>query len=111
MRIAMLGTRGVPANYSGFETCVGEIAPRLVNKGHQVRVYCRKNNWDYKDSQCQGVELVILPTVKNRNLETIVHTMLSTLHLFFHPVDVGIYFGVGNAIFTFLPRLRGIPML
>jgi len=114
MRIAMLGVRGLPATYSGFETCVSEVASRLVEKGHQVVVYCRKNNWDYKNwnhngNRYKGIEIVILPTVRNRSLETIVHTFLSTLHLLLYPTDVAIYFGVGNAIFTFLPRLRGIP--
>ena len=41
MQIAMIGTRGVPARYGGFETCVEEVGRRLVAAGHQVRVYCR----------------------------------------------------------------------
>ena len=42
MNIAMIGTRGVPANYGGFETCVEELGKRLVDKEHSVTVYCRK---------------------------------------------------------------------
>ncbi|MGH3469355.1 MAG: DUF1972 domain-containing protein, partial [Thermocrispum sp.] len=41
MRIAMIGTRGVPARYGGFETCVEEVGGRLVDRGHRVTVYCR----------------------------------------------------------------------
>ena len=41
MRIAMLGTRGVPARYGGFETAVEEIGRRLADGGHRVVVYCR----------------------------------------------------------------------
>jgi len=41
MRIALLGTRGVPARYGGFETAVEEVGRRLADKGHRVVVYCR----------------------------------------------------------------------
>ena len=41
LRVAMLGTRGVPAGYSGFETCVEELGARLAERGHDVTVYCR----------------------------------------------------------------------
>jgi glycosyltransferase involved in cell wall biosynthesis len=46
MKIALIGTRGVPAIYGGFETCVEELGRRLVDRGHEVTVYCR-------DSYCQ----------------------------------------------------------
>jgi hypothetical protein len=38
MRIAILGTRGVPANYGGFETFAEQLGRRLVQRGHQVTV-------------------------------------------------------------------------
>ena len=41
MRIAMIGTRGVPARYGGFETAVEEVGRRLTARGHDVTVYCR----------------------------------------------------------------------
>jgi hypothetical protein len=41
MKIAILGTRGVPPNYGGFETFAGELSTRLVGRGHEVWVYCR----------------------------------------------------------------------
>ena len=47
MRIAMVGTRGVPASYSGFETCVEEVGARLVERGHEVTVYCRSHHVRY----------------------------------------------------------------
>ena len=39
LKIALIGTRGVPANYGGFETCVEEVGKRLAQKGHEVTVY------------------------------------------------------------------------
>ena len=44
MRIAILGTRGIPANYGGFETFAEELSWRLVERGHQVTVYCRSHH-------------------------------------------------------------------
>ncbi|MEO8378897.1 MAG: DUF1972 domain-containing protein, partial [Acidobacteriota bacterium] len=43
MKIAILGTRGVPANYGGFETFAAELSTRLVKRGHEVFVYCRED--------------------------------------------------------------------
>ncbi|MGO1279768.1 MAG: DUF1972 domain-containing protein, partial [Cellulosimicrobium funkei] len=40
----MVGTRGVPARYGGFETAVEEVGSRLAARGHRVRVYTRTGN-------------------------------------------------------------------
>ena len=42
MKIAILGTRGVPPTYGGFETFAAELGMRLVGRGHEVTVYCRE---------------------------------------------------------------------
>ncbi|HET9878033.1 MAG TPA: DUF1972 domain-containing protein, partial [Candidatus Limnocylindria bacterium] len=44
MRIAILGTRGIPGSYGGFETFAEELSTRLVERGHRVTVYCRTGN-------------------------------------------------------------------
>ncbi|MCD4536336.1 glycosyltransferase [Nocardioides sp. cx-169] len=63
MRIAMLGTRGVPAHYGGFETAVEEIGRRLVTRGHEVTVYCRETA-DAAPDNYLGMRLVHLPSWK-----------------------------------------------
>ena len=78
MRIALLGTRGIPANYGGFETFAEELAPRLAARGHQVTVYCRQ---PYPQSHYRGVRLQYLGTVRHKYFDTVVHTCVSTLHL------------------------------
>ena len=112
LNISLLGTRGIPSNYGGFETALEEIAPRLVEMGHQVTVYCRTNNIKYLDDVYKGVKLVKLPTISNKNFDTIVHSLFSTFHVVFlsrpRP-DVCIYFGPGNAMWTIFPRITGIP--
>jgi len=106
LHIAILGTRGIPANYGGFETFAEELSTRLVERGHRVTVYCRERN----PSPYRGVELVALPTIRHKYTDTLVHTWLSTLHLVFRRSDVALYCNAANAIFTLLPRLTGIPV-
>lgn len=107
MRIALLGTRGVPASYSGFETCVEELGQRLVERGHEVTVYCRAHHITYDKPTYKGMHLIILPTITNKYLDTIVHSFLSSLHSLLHPYDIALYFIAGNSPVTWIPRLRG----
>ncbi len=107
MRIALLGTRGIPANYGGFETFAEELSVRLAARGHEVTVYCREN---YGSSFYRGVRLVYLPTLRHKYLDTLAHTFVSTLHLLFHRADVALVCNGANALFTPLPRLTGIPV-
>lgn len=82
LRIAMIGTRGVPARYGGFETAIEEVGRRLADRGHQVLVYCRNPEPQTPlPSTYLGMRLVELPSVKNRSLETLSHTALSVVHL------------------------------
>lgn len=106
----MVGTRGIPASYSGFETCVEEISARLVERGHQVTVYCRSHHITYSGATYRGARLVKLPTIRNKYLDTIVHTALSCLHLFGHRHDVVMMFIAGNGPMAILPRLAGMPV-
>ncbi len=78
--VAILGTRGIPANYGGFETFAERLALRLVERGVPVTVYCRKT-YATEGSQWRGVRLVTLPTISNKYLDTVVHTVLSVAHL------------------------------
>ena len=107
LRIAIAGTRGIPANYGGFETFAEELATRLAERGHDVRVYCR---YRWMEPVWRGVRLIYLPTVRHKYLDTIAHTFLSTLHLLVHRADVALYCNGANAIFTPWPRLLGIPV-
>lgn len=107
MKIAMLGTRGVPASYSGFETCVEELGSRLVQRGHEVTVYCRSHHARYEGQYYKGMRLIKLPTIQNKYLDTIVHTFLSALHVLPRPYDIVLIFIVGNSLVSFIPRLGG----
>jgi glycosyltransferase involved in cell wall biosynthesis len=121
VRIAILGTRGIPANYGGFETFAEELSVRLAARGHQVIVYCRERHpsADFAAKRTgtfaaggayRGVHLVYLPTIRHKYLDTLAHTFLSTLHLLTHRADAALYCNAANALFTILPRIFGIPV-
>lgn len=111
MRIAILGTRGIPANYGGFETFAEQLGTRLARRGHEVTVYGRKH---YSKSQARiykGVKLVILPTIRHKYFDTLVHTFLSAVHASTRRYDIILICNAANSLFALLPRLRGTPTL
>lgn len=109
MRIALLGTRGIPANYGGFETFAEEISVRLAARGHEVTVYCRSHYAKPGLKRWRGVRLVVLPTIRTKHLDTPMHTLLSCLHLIADGADAAILCNGANAAFSHWPGLRGIP--
>jgi glycosyltransferase involved in cell wall biosynthesis len=109
MRIAMIGTRGVPASYGGFETAVEEIGRRMVEQGHEVVVYCRSTR-DAHSTTYLGMELIHLPALRLKAAETLSHTALSVAHLVTHrKPDVALVFNAANAPFVPLIRAKGVP--
>ena len=110
MNVAILGTRGIPASYSGFETAVEQITSRLTARGHRVTVYCRPHVVDRNIREWKGAQLVHLPTVRNKYLDTFVHTLLSSLHAARRTKpDVALFFIAGNSPLCMITRLAGIP--
>ena len=107
MRLAILGTRGIPARYGGFETFAEELSTRLAARGHQVTVYCRER---HPERTYRGVRLQYVPTIRHKYADTVAHTCLSTFHLLGASYDAALYCNAANAVFTWLPRVRGIPV-
>src|SRR5580658_2814179 len=106
VRVAFIGGRGVVSKYSGIETYYEEIGERLTGMGHEVTAYCR-SYFTPPARQRNGLQLVRLPTIRSKHLETLVHTFLSTLHVLVQPCDVVHYHALGPALFSFIPRLAG----
>ena len=107
MKIALIGTRGVPANYGGFETCAEELAVGLVAKGHRVTAYCRPGNAPGDPASHQGVDLVYRALIDTKSLGTLSHTANCMIHAIAQNFDVLMVFNAGNAPFCLLPRLFG----
>lgn len=108
MKIAIVGTRGIPGRYSGIEVSMDEIAKAFGKKGYQVIVYCRKSQSDTKSRDLyENVRLIFIPTVDSKHFGTIIHVFLSTLHLLFSNVDIVHFHSLGPSLVSFLPRLFG----
>jgi len=110
MKLAILGTRGIPANYGGFETFAEELATRLAARGHDVTVYGRSNNVQHSQRIYKGVKLTILPTIGTKYLDTVTHTFLSVFHAFPQWFDCILMCNAANAIFALVPRLSSTPV-
>lgn len=111
MRFAILGTRGIPARYGGFETFAEELSTRLAARGHSVTVYCRAR---HREPVYRGVPLIYLPTIRHKYFDTLAHSAISTLHLaakalLGHRYDAVLYCNAANAVFTWMPRLLWMP--
>ncbi len=104
LRVAFIGGRGVISKYSGIETYYEEVGKRLAEMGHEVTVYCR-NYFTPAVAAYSGLRLVRLPTIRSKHLETLVHTLLSTIHAMTQRYDVVHYHALGPALFSFVPRL------
>ncbi len=110
LRIALVGTRGVPARYGGFETAAEEIGQRLAARGHQVRAYCRTGNSTEPMTSYLGMDLVTLPALRKRSLETLSHVGLSVAHLYAHRVDAVLMFNAANSPWLPFLRLARLPV-
>ena len=110
LRIALLGSRGIPAAYGGYETLMEELAPRLVERGHRVTVYCRSQYTSKAMTEYRGVELVVLPTVRTKHLDTPIHTLASCFHAAERDYDAALMVNGANAVFVPLLQSAEIPV-
>ena len=106
LRIGILGTRGVPPRYGGFETFAAELSTRLVKRGHEVIVYCREPG----EKEWHGVRRVVLPAVRHKYLETVSHTFLSALDALRRRFDAVLLCNAANAFVLPLLRAARLPV-
>lgn len=106
MKIAMIGQKGMPANFGGVERHVHELSVRLVGMGHDVTAYSR--TWytgQQDDYVAHGVRVTHTPGIKTKHLDAITHTLSATVHAIFQGYDVIHYHAVGPALLSWIPRL------
>jgi len=96
MRIAIIGSRGYPYVYSGYETLVSELSIRLVKKGHSVVVYCHRNLFKERPRIVDGIELRYIPAIERKSFSQFSSSMLSTLGLYWDRPDVVLYTSSAN---------------
>lgn len=107
LEIAILGTRGIPAGYGGFETFAEELATRLVERGHAVTVYGRPHFVNPDLRLYRGVEIRVLPCLRHKYLDTVSHTTLSVAAAALRRYDIILMCNAANAFLCWIPRLAG----
>jgi glycosyltransferase involved in cell wall biosynthesis len=107
MHIAILGTRGVPANYGGFETFAEQLGKRLVERGHAVTVYGRSRSVPRGVREYLGMRVVRFPAPRSKYLETVIHTLFSAFHTLAQQYDVVYVCNSANIPAVILLRLFG----
>ena len=109
LRIAFVGSRGYPYVYSGYETFVAAVAPRLAARGHEVTVYCHRGLFRSRPAVVDGVRLVYVPAIERKVLSQLSHSLLATLHVVAaRRPHVALYVNSANGPFGWLLRTGGI---
>ena len=113
LHIALLGTRGIPARYGGFETFAEQVATRLQRRGHHVTVYGRCgfiSRWGRQEG-FHGVARIDTPTIYHKYLETPIHALTSFIDVLFRRYDAALVCNAANAPFAPIVLLKRIPLL
>jgi glycosyltransferase involved in cell wall biosynthesis len=111
LSIAILGTRGVPPRYGGFETFAAELGMRLIAHGHRVSVYCRELDGQRGERTWNGIERIVLPAMRHHKyFETVSHSFLSALDALRRDFDVVLVCNAANAFVLPILRLARIPV-
>jgi glycosyltransferase involved in cell wall biosynthesis len=111
LKISIIGSRGYPYVYSGYETLVKNIGERIVTSGAQVTVYCHSYLFDQKPKQLNGINLKYIPTIKSKSLSQPIHSFLAFWHAAFSNADVVLVLNVSNGPFGLITRLFKKPTL
>jgi glycosyltransferase involved in cell wall biosynthesis len=108
VKVAIIGTRGIPARYGGFETLAEELSRGLVrDHGMEVTVYCRNSYYDDRPPRYNGVECIYLPSPRAKGLESILHTFLSSAHALTRRFDILFIVDPANAPVAALLTMLG----
>ena len=105
LKIAIIGSRGYPYVYSGYETLVKELSERLVKKGHTVRVYCHKYLFENRPKKINGIELIYTPSIKSKVLSQLYNSFFSFLHVCFSNTDVILVVNSANGPYGILTKI------
>lgn len=109
LHVAIVGTRGYPYVYGGYETFVKEMGERLVQRGIEVTVYCHAPLFEQRPKKVNGINLVYIPCVETKSLSQLTNSLLSMIHVCFSKVDVVFVVNSANGPFGILTKIFGKP--
>jgi glycosyltransferase involved in cell wall biosynthesis len=108
-KIAIIGSRGYPHVYSGYETLVKEIGERLVKQQVEVVVYCHKHLFETRPKSWCGIKLVYIPTIRSKVLSQPIHSFMAFWHAGFSNADVILALNAANGPFGLIAKICGKP--
>lgn len=104
MHIAIIGTRGIPNHYGGFEQCAEYLALGLVKRGFHVTVY-NSHNHPFQETELNGVNIVHCydPEYKLGTIGQFIYDFNCILNTRKHQYDVILQLGyTSNSIWGFM---------
>lgn len=109
MKIAILGTRGIPSGYSGYEAFAEELGVRLVQRGHEVIVYAHRNVFppEARMKEYRGIKLRYITSLQGKNTSQFSHSFLSTILVGLTNTDIVLFCNAANGPFGLLLRILG----
>ena len=105
LKIAIIGSRGYPYVYSGYETLVKELSERLVKCEHEVTVYCHRKLFNEKPKKVNGINLIYTPSVNSKVFSQLYNSFFSFIHVCFSQSDVVLIVNSANGPFGFLTKI------
>ena len=105
LKIAIIGSRGYPYVYSGYETLVKELSERLVKSGNQVTVYCHSKLFNKKPSKVNGVNLIYTPSINSKIFSQLFNSFFSFIHVCFSKNDIVFVVNSANGPFGLLTKI------
>lgn len=109
-RIAIIGTRGYPSYYGGFETAVRRLAPYLADQGWEVTVYGRDGATRDEDPEIDArIHRVVTKGLEFKSFSTLTYGLSATIHALRHRPDAALIMNCANGFWLPLLKVRGIP--
>jgi glycosyltransferase involved in cell wall biosynthesis len=105
LKVAIIGSRGYPYVYSGYETFVKEISERLVKKNFKITVYCHKGLFENHPKSFNGIDLIYFPTIEKKSLSQFIHSLQSILHACFKNYDIIFILNSANGLFGLFTKI------
>jgi len=106
--ISIIGVKGYPYVYGGYETFVKEISERLSDK-YNITIYCHKSLFSYRPKNVGGINLVYIPSIETKVLSQPIHSFFSIIHACLSKTDLILVVNSANGPYGIIPKLFKIP--
>lgn len=107
-KISIIGVKGYPYVYGGYETFVKEISERLIDK-YNITIYCHKSLYSHRPKYVGGINLVYIPSIETKVLSQPIHSFFSIIHACFSRTDLILVVNSANGPFGIITKICKIP--